>query len=142
MKFQKVTLFFAIIIYTSSLVFPQKESYKITPLPNKQGVATDLVYKMIIDKKGYLWLGTMFGLVKYDGKNYRIYNNDPFDSTTISFDDVISLFEDNDGYLWVGTWGGGLNKFNPDNEKFERFFYNRDDPSSISSAISSTLNNT
>ncbi len=67
----------------------------------------------------------MYGLVKYDGKNYTTYRNDPMDSTSISFDDIISLFEDSRGNIWAGTWGGGLNKFDPATRKFTRFLYDK-----------------
>lgn len=133
MIIKKSVFLFIILIFINSFVPAQNKNYKIIQLPKEQGVATDLVYKMIVDKRGFLWLGTMFGLVKYDGKNYHIYNNDPFDSTTISYDDVINIFEDKDGFIWVLTWANGVNRLNPLNEKFDRFLFRAEDSSSISS---------
>lgn len=133
--FKKALIIFNVFIIFCSQVISQNKDYKIVLLPKEQGVASDLVYKMILDRKGFLWLGTMFGLVKYDGKTYHIYNNDPFDSTSISFDDIVNVFEDKDGYLWVGTWANGINRFDPDTEKFERFVHNPYDSTSLSSNI-------
>lgn len=133
MRIKKSVLLLTIFLFINSFVPAQNKNYKIVPLPKEQGAATDLVYKMIVDKQGFVWLGTMFGLVKYDGKNYHIYNNDPFDSTTIGYDDVINIFEDKDGFLWIATWANGVNRFNPNTEKFERYFNNPNDSSSISS---------
>ncbi|MEO8398600.1 MAG: two-component regulator propeller domain-containing protein [Ignavibacteriaceae bacterium] len=111
------------------------QNYRVEDLSSEEGVSLNSAYTMLVDHKGFLWFGTMFGLVKYDGKNYKVYRHNPFDSTSISFDDIISLFEDNKGNIWIGTWGGGLNKFNIDSEIFSRFLHDSNDPNSINSNI-------
>jgi ligand-binding sensor domain-containing protein len=68
----------------------------------------------------------MYGLVRYDGLNYKTFTYDPENPESISFDDVISLFEDSNGNLWIGTWGGGLNMLDAKRKSFKRFIY---DPS-------------
>jgi len=105
--------------------FPQNKSVRFETLSLQNGVSLNLTWAMLQDSRGYIWFGTMYGLVKYDGKNYTTYRNNPMDSTSISFDDIITLFEDSRGNIWVGTWGGGLNKFNPNTEKFTRFLYEK-----------------
>ena len=111
------------ILILSDYIFPQINSVRFETLSLQNGVSLNLTYALLQDSKGYIWFGTMYGLVKYDGKDYTIYRNDPMDSTSISFDDIISLFEDSKGNIWAGTWGGGLNKFDPNTGKFTRFLY-------------------
>ncbi len=43
------------------------------------------------------------------------------------------LAVDSGGPLWVGTFGGGLNRFDPARESFQRFRHNPGRPSSLSS---------
>ena len=86
-----------------------------------EGAALNLTYCMMQDHKGFLWFGTMYGLVKYDGRDYKVYKNNPEDPNSISFDDIITLYEDSDNNIWIGTWGGGLNKLEPETGKFTRF---------------------
>ncbi|UCH64755.1 MAG: hypothetical protein JSW63_09005 [Ignavibacterium sp.] len=99
---------------------------RFTQLSLEKGVAINLTYDMLQDSEGYIWFGTMYGLVRYDGINYKTFTYDPENPESISFDDVISLFEDNKGNLWIGTWGGGLNMLDASRKSFKRFVY---DPS-------------
>ncbi|MGB5850167.1 MAG: two-component regulator propeller domain-containing protein, partial [Ignavibacteriaceae bacterium] len=85
--------------------------------------------------EGYLWFGTMYGLVRYDGRDYKTFNYNPENSESISFDDIVSLYEDSKGNLWIGTWGGGLNMLNPQRTKFTRFVYKPSNPDGISDDI-------
>lgn len=96
---------------------------RFEPLSLQEGVSLNLVYAMMQDSRGFIWFGTMHGLIRYDGREYKTYRNDPDDLSSISFDDIISLFEDSRGNIWIGTWGGGLNKFNPADEEFTRFIH-------------------
>lgn len=127
-----LTKIIILVLFETFSIFPQNYTFE-NILPEK-GVSLNLTYSMLVDHRGFIWFGTMFGLVKYDGQNFKVYRHDPFDSTSISFDDIISLFEDNSGKIWAGTWGGGLNEFDPVNEKFTRYIHN-ENPESIGSNI-------
>ncbi len=120
----KAFLLIILFLIANAAILPQNENPRFEKLSLEKGVPLNLTYCMMQGSKGFLWFGTMYGLVKYDGREYTVYKNDPNDSTSISFDDVISLYEDKNGNIWVGTWGGGLNKFNPLTGTFTRYLYN------------------
>jgi ligand-binding sensor domain-containing protein/signal transduction histidine kinase/DNA-binding response OmpR family regulator len=69
------------------------------------------------DYKGYMWFGTIDGLIRYDGINLYVYENDPDDSTSLSHSAVNALVEDKNNNLWIGT-ASGLNKYNRDKDNF------------------------
>ena len=98
-----VTLF--LLIFFQSIAISQNDA-RFSQLSLEKGVALNLTFDMLQDSEGYLWFGTMYGLVRYDGLNYKTFTYDPENPESISFDDVISLFEDSNGNLWIGTWGG------------------------------------
>ena len=101
------------IILLSCIFFSQKvfaEQYKVEKIDAEGGFPSNLVYKIYQDSKGFIWFGTMYGLYRYDGVNYISYRYNPFDSTSIGNDDVISIFEDSKGYLWFGTFLGGVSR--------------------------------
>ncbi|NVJ48931.1 MAG: hypothetical protein HWE11_01000, partial [Gammaproteobacteria bacterium] len=98
----------------------------------EQGLSQVSVIDMIKSRSGYLWIATQDGLNRYDGYSFKTYKHDPSDPTSISDNFVWSIVEDNQGYLWVGTAKGGLNRFDPRTERFQRFQFQADDATSLS----------
>ncbi len=86
-----------------------------------QGLSQSTVYCIHQDRLGYLWFGTYDGLNRYDGYSFKTYKFDPNDSGSISNNRILAIAEDAEGRLWVGTDGGGLNRFDRQTGKFERF---------------------
>ena len=86
-----------------------------------QGLSHGTVNCILQDRYGFLWLGTSYGLNKYDGHSFTVYKHNPDDPTSLSHNTVWSLFEDSAGVLWVGTYGGGLNRFDRDTGQFARY---------------------
>ncbi len=72
------------------------------------------------DKDGNLWLATPAELMKFDSKkeSYTSFIHDPFNSKTISFNTVSSVYVDNTDMLWVGTAGMGIDYYNPKANRF------------------------
>ncbi|MDQ3021479.1 MAG: histidine kinase [Bacteroidota bacterium] len=113
--------------------FAQNDNLKVEHISLEQGVSNNLIFSIYQDSKGFIWFGTMFGLVKYDGVNYKTYRHDPLDSNSLSNDDIISIYEDKSGNLWLGTFNGGLNKYDRKTGIFTRYLHNPDNPNTISS---------
>ena len=74
----------------------------------EQGLSQSSISSILQDKKGFLWFGTQDGLNRYDGRIIDQYNFKPFDSKTISGDDIFSFCSDNTN-LWTLS-AGGLDK--------------------------------
>lgn len=83
------------------------------------------------DHKGFIWLGTQEGLIRYDGYNFVSYTHDPLDSTSLSENRVLCVVEDKAGTIWAGTGNGGLNRFDRTTNTFTSFHANPADPTSI-----------
>lgn len=79
---------------------------------------------MMQDQLGYLWFGTIDGLNRYDGYEFKVYVNESEDSTSISDNFISALYEDDEGYIWVGTVNGYLNRFDRKTDVFKRYFIN------------------
>lgn len=78
--------------------------------------------KIYIDQEGITWVGTAYdGLLVYsnEDKLEKIYQFDPTDSTSLSSNEVRSIFQDSRGNMWIGTEDAGLNLWS-DSMNFER----------------------
>ncbi len=87
----------------------------------QEGLTHNSVLCMIQDKRGFLWFGTYDGLNRFDGYQFKEYNQDYQDTTSISQNLIIDLHEDSKGRIWVGTAGSGLCSLDPVTEKFTRY---------------------
>ncbi len=99
---------------------PQPERLRFEHLGIEDGLSNDNVTAIVQDKQGFIWLGTLSGLNKYDGYSFTQYEFDPFDSTTVSQNVIYCLFEDSEGTIWVGT-SDGLSRFIRGTETFKRY---------------------
>ena len=60
------------------------------------------VLSVIQAHDGYLWVGTLHGLARFDGFNFT-----PFDENDLAGSRIFHLFEDSRSNLWVGTDNAG-----------------------------------
>ena len=59
----------------------------------------DLITSICQDKDGFIWIGTDYGLNKFNGIQFTHYYNNPKDSTSLSDNSVKALMLDNEGTL-------------------------------------------
>jgi len=80
---------------------------------NPNSVSGNVVYKIIEDRSGKLWIATSTGLNLFDEKTNHFvrFLNNKTNSATISDSNVTTVFEDSHDNIWVGTKNGGLNCF-------------------------------
>lgn len=70
------------------------------------------------DQNGYLWIGTEFGLNRFDGYRYSHFMSDEADPHSLSDNSITALFAEDNGTFWVGTTHG-LNRYVPEHQCFE-----------------------
>lgn len=102
--------------------FAQESIYQFKQIKLEEGLSQSSIYCMLQDKKGFIWFGTANGLNRYDGYNFKVYANDPLDTTSISDNSILSILEDSDGFIWIGTTDGVLNRYDRRTGIFERFY--------------------
>ena len=89
-------------------------------LNNIDGLSGTSVKSIIQDQKGFIWIGTDFGLNRYDSKSIISFKYDAKDSSTISGNSIKRIVEDKNGMQWIIT-DGGLCSFNTSIQKFTRY---------------------
>lgn len=82
-------------------------------------LSSSLINCLVQDKYGYIWVGTEYGLSRFDGYHFTNYLHDDKDTTTIT-DNIISDFlVDKKGNLWIGC-AKGLMRYNYATNDFTR----------------------
>lgn len=104
-----------------------------------QGLPSNSVNCLYQDKKGFIWIGTNKGLVRYDAYNFKIYRHKKGDINSLSDDIITSILEDSAGNFWIGTQNGGLNKFNRFLNKFSSVKYLPNDTNSFHNIVITAL---
>lgn len=74
--------------------------------PPRQRLPQSSVFSVMQGRDGYLWLGTLNGLVRFDGERFTVF--DESNTPGLPSSQVVHLFEDSRGWLWVGTDAGGV----------------------------------
>jgi ligand-binding sensor domain-containing protein/serine phosphatase RsbU (regulator of sigma subunit) len=92
--------FFAIQCYTQPAI------PNVDILGSTDGLSQVSVTCMLQDSRGFLWIGTQDGLNLYDGRSFRIFQQDPADSNSIIHSNVKAIVEDSNGNIWIGTING------------------------------------
>jgi ligand-binding sensor domain-containing protein len=120
-----MNLFFlaALVMIPFAPVSAQLNPANFTQFTEKDGVPGAQVNSLLVDKFGYIWLGTINGLARYDGYEFKRYFNNPNDSTSIKGLVVWSLFEDRKGQIWIATGPENLNKYDPITRTFRQYEY-------------------
>ncbi|MBX3748301.1 MAG: ATP-binding protein [Verrucomicrobiae bacterium] len=78
--------------------------YTIDRWQTSDGLPGNTVTALSQGPDGYLWLGTLNGLVRFDGIRFFVLDRD----AGLPDPRVLALLHDRHGALWIGTEGGGL----------------------------------
>lgn len=85
-------------------------------------LSSSLINCIVQDKYGYIWIGTEYGLNKFDGYRFTTYFHDAKDSTSITNNTISSFLVDKKGDLWVGS-AKGLMRYDYEHNNFKRYHF-------------------
>ncbi|MBU1618352.1 MAG: diguanylate cyclase [Gammaproteobacteria bacterium] len=82
------------------------------------GLSSNSVRAVSQDPLGYVWVGTLYGLNRFDGYHFTQFSTKT--SRQLASNSINKLLLDQQGYMWVGT-KAGLSGFDPQTLKFDRY---------------------
>lgn len=106
-------LFF--IFLTGNLQAVPKYYFKQISL--EEGLSQSSVKCVLVDERGVLWIGTRFGLNRFDREKITVYQEDKDNPYSLPYNDVVFLEENAARNIWVGT-SRGLAIFDRNTRKF------------------------
>jgi ligand-binding sensor domain-containing protein/serine phosphatase RsbU (regulator of sigma subunit) len=110
-------LAFLLTILNPSLLLSQHR-INFNRLGVTEGLSQSSVTVIFQDKKGFMWFGTQDGLNRYDGYNFKIFRNNPSDTTSLSENFIFSIYESRTGTLYIETQSGIFHRYDPRSESF------------------------
>jgi len=90
---------------------------KFSRIDTRDGLSNSQVSSILKDSRGFVWIGTPYGLNRYDGYRVRAYYAAPRDSMRLRYDYIDDIYEAYDGMLWLRQ-GTNYCIFNPSTETF------------------------
>ena len=113
------------LFFTQPTIVFAQENFVFENFSIPQGLSNPTINCICEDKYGFLWLGTNDGLSRYDGYEFKVYKNNPSDSTSLPGNLIRTISEDNEGNLWIGG-SNVLAKYDSKNDKFISAKFNRE----------------
>ena len=107
-----------ITLTVSTLVSATGQTVRV--YTSESGLPNSQVSRIYQDKRGYIWMCSEGGLIRFDGMRFETFRHDRERGTSISSSSVQDMLEDSRGNTWVAT-AGGLNLFDPEHSEFRRF---------------------
>lgn len=105
-----------VLVWLLMIASLKGQHYNFINYSTESGLAQSQIRSITQDKNGYLWLGTLAGLSRYDGKKFVNYSI----QSGLIHNEIFSLLPDKTNGLWIGTMGG-LNYFN--NKHFTSYLF-------------------
>jgi signal transduction histidine kinase/ligand-binding sensor domain-containing protein/DNA-binding response OmpR family regulator len=102
------SLLTAIFLVLTPIAYSQDyRFFGFRQLATEHGLADNSINTIHQDKTGFIWIGTSYGLSRYDAYNIRNFRFSEIDSQSIINNNIRCIVDDTiPGNLWIGTQSG------------------------------------
>jgi ligand-binding sensor domain-containing protein/AraC-like DNA-binding protein len=109
--------FLRLLVFVMLMSMSQQPSWGFAPETNvygyleknwtrESGLPQNTILSLVQDQYGFIWIGTPAGLVRFDGYQFKTYNQQ--NTPALKNDFINTLHIDRENRLWIGTEGGGV----------------------------------
>lgn len=106
--FSKANLWIALFAIFTTSVIRAENLPTIEHLTTNNGLSHNSVNCMLQDRTGFIWLGSMNGLNRYDGIRIKNLSIQTGDISSHSSGSINLLHQDSYGHIWVKTYAGNI----------------------------------
>lgn len=118
MHLRHLIVLLSLTVCMSRLAAQPFQHYIFTHISSRNGLASDDVRGITQDKKGYIWIATINGLQRYDGRRFITLASKPGNPFSIPNDKIYNIRSDNRDRLWLHCGPNRVGYINPADLKF------------------------
>ncbi|WP_346857712.1 response regulator [uncultured Draconibacterium sp.] len=85
----------------------------------RKGLSQNNINSLTVDSTGYVWMGTIEGITRFDGTNFDIFRSLPFQANTLEGNFIEKVSSCPNGNIWVHIQDRGLNLYNATHDNFK-----------------------
>ncbi len=109
----------AFLLICSLQTGAQENQYTFNNLNEQNGLVDNLIFCLLKDSHGILWVGTQNGLSRFDGSHFYSFKRKR-DKNSLPHNAIECLCEDKNGNIWGGT-DNGIFCYSRSQNKFETY---------------------
>ena len=108
-----------ILSFTSILIVATvcAQDLQMTSFSTSEGLSQPYITSIFQDKRGFIWVGTFYGLNRFDGQRFKSYLPNRAGKWSLKSNKINHIAEDEYGLLWLSTEDGTF-IMDPVTEKF------------------------
>ncbi len=128
MRILFIKFILSVIICSASLA--QNNQLKFEQFSTEQGLSQSTVNCIYRDHKGFLWVGTVGGLHRFDGYSFKIFRPVPGDTNGFKTGSIGFINPDKNSperFLWIGTEDGLLYQIDFETEQIKHISLKHND---------------
>ena len=97
------SLFLIIVLSIVHCICNGQHQYSFLKVTKADGLISNKIQSIHKDSRGFMWIGTLSGLSRYDGHSFVNFLHDSSDSSSLADNYVIDIQEDKTGNIWIQT---------------------------------------
>ena len=98
----------SILTFSSTFLIAQKEQIRLQKFYFEEGLSSRILYDIYQDSRGYIWIGSDYGVNRFDGLAFKAYTKG---THQLSNNRVWKILEDEDSLLWLSTNVTGIIRY-------------------------------
>ena len=118
-KFAVLVIHLAVCFVCSSSLLGQQ--VRFDHFDTRKGLSQNNINSLIVDSTGYIWIGTMEGVTRFDGNKFNSYRSFPSQSNSLKGNIINKLSACPNGNIWIQIRNRGINLYDVSSEKFHSF---------------------
>jgi ligand-binding sensor domain-containing protein/two-component sensor histidine kinase len=115
----RLTVYICVFLLLAGSTSAQHRKYIFNRLSLKDGLASNQVYCIYQDKKGFMWFGTAHGLQRYDGRKTVMYRSGSANDRYVPSSGIFQILEDTSHLLWLRP-GNEAGLFDPQTFRYKK----------------------